>query len=102
MKQKEFTHMIGVLDSLSPEQMKRLRIELDDKMRENGIAPAGERKANPAPERRIESDDSAGILEERFEGSLGAMRDAADELDQIVEQAMRNRRERPWRHAEVE
>jgi hypothetical protein len=82
--------------------MKRLRIELDDKLRENGIAPAGERKTNPTPEGRFESGDSAEISEERFEGSLGAMRDAADELDQIVEQAMRNRRERPWRHAEVE
>jgi len=30
-------------------------------------------------------------------GPIGAMRDAADELDQIVNDAMRNRREQPWR-----
>ena len=30
-------------------------------------------------------------------GSIGAMRDAADELDEIVEDAMRQRREQPWR-----
>jgi Arc/MetJ-type ribon-helix-helix transcriptional regulator len=30
-------------------------------------------------------------------GSIGAMWDAADELDEIVEDAMRQRREQPWR-----
>jgi Arc/MetJ-type ribon-helix-helix transcriptional regulator len=30
-------------------------------------------------------------------GSIGAMRDAADELDEIVEDAMRQRRQQPWR-----
>ncbi|HZW34885.1 MAG TPA: hypothetical protein VFF52_29450 [Isosphaeraceae bacterium] len=30
-------------------------------------------------------------------GSIGAMRDGADELDEIVEHAMKLRREEPWR-----
>jgi putative addiction module CopG family antidote len=30
-------------------------------------------------------------------GSIGAMRDAAEELDEIVAHAMRLRREEPWR-----
>jgi Arc/MetJ-type ribon-helix-helix transcriptional regulator len=30
-------------------------------------------------------------------GSIGAMQDAADELDQIVADAMKRRREEPWR-----
>lgn len=30
-------------------------------------------------------------------GSIGAMRDAADELDAIVADAMKRRREEPWR-----
>jgi Arc/MetJ-type ribon-helix-helix transcriptional regulator len=30
-------------------------------------------------------------------GSIGAMRDAADELDQIVADAMKRRQEEPWR-----
>jgi Arc/MetJ-type ribon-helix-helix transcriptional regulator len=30
-------------------------------------------------------------------GSIGAMRDAADELDEIVADAMKRRREVPWR-----
>jgi hypothetical protein len=30
-------------------------------------------------------------------GSIGAMRDAADELDEIVADAMKRRKEEPWR-----
>jgi Arc/MetJ-type ribon-helix-helix transcriptional regulator len=33
---------------------------------------------------------------------LGSMRDAADELDQIVADAMKRRREEPWRAISVE
>lgn len=35
-------------------------------------------------------------------GSIGAMRDAADELDEIVADAMRRRREDTWRDISVE
>ena len=74
MTQNEFTHFVESLATLSPEQVRQLRRELDDKL-----------VASPKPD--------AGPSQ----GSLGAMRDAADELDQIVEQAMRNRQARPWR-----
>ena len=35
-------------------------------------------------------------------GSIGAMRDAVDELDEIVEHAMKLRREESWRPISVE
>jgi Arc/MetJ-type ribon-helix-helix transcriptional regulator len=35
-------------------------------------------------------------------GSIGAMRDAADELDEIVADAMKKRREEKWRDISVE
>ncbi|HWE37764.1 MAG TPA: hypothetical protein VG406_14445 [Isosphaeraceae bacterium] len=35
-------------------------------------------------------------------GSIGAMRDAADELDEIVADAYRRRREETWRDISVE
>ncbi len=35
-------------------------------------------------------------------GSIGAMRDAADELDEVVEHAMKLRREEPWRPISLE
>ncbi len=35
-------------------------------------------------------------------GSIGAMRDAADELDEIVADAMKKRREETWREISVE
>jgi Arc/MetJ-type ribon-helix-helix transcriptional regulator len=35
-------------------------------------------------------------------GSIGAMRDAADELDEIVADAYRKRREETWRDISVE
>jgi hypothetical protein len=74
MMQNEFTHIVESLGTLSPEQMRQLRRELDNK-----LAAADRPVAGPS------------------QGSLGAMRDAADELDAIVEQATKNRQERPWR-----
>ena len=35
-------------------------------------------------------------------GSIGAMRDAADELDEIVADAMKRRQEETWRDISVE
>ena len=35
-------------------------------------------------------------------GSIGAMRDAADELDEIVADAIKHRREEEWRDISVE
>lgn len=67
MTHGEFTHILKSLGGLSPEQMQRLRRELDSK-----LAAA----FNSGP------------------GSIGAMRNAADELDQSVADAMRQRRRR--------
>lgn len=36
------------------------------------------------------------------QGSIGAMRDSADELDEIVADAMRKRRDETWRDISVE
>jgi Arc/MetJ-type ribon-helix-helix transcriptional regulator len=38
----------------------------------------------------------------RPDSFIGSMRDAADELDEIVASAMRDRREQPWRLSPVE
>jgi Arc/MetJ-type ribon-helix-helix transcriptional regulator len=46
-------------------------------------------------QRRLSAPNSPGL------GSIGSMRDAADELDEIVADAMK-RREEPWRDISVE
>jgi len=79
MTHSEFSHLVNSLGALSPEQLRQLRRELDDKLAAATKLPVGP-----------------------VQGSLGAMRDAADELDAIVEQAMKNREERPWRLAPSE
>jgi hypothetical protein len=77
MTHHDFNHIMQSLNALSPEQMQQLRRELDGKLASMEVeAPAGQDL-----------------------GSIGAMRDDAEFLDQIVEDAMRNRREQPWRLA---
>jgi Arc/MetJ-type ribon-helix-helix transcriptional regulator len=49
------------------------------------------RRPRPQDAKPVANDETHGI------GSIGAMRDAADELDEIVEDAMRKRREEAWR-----
>jgi hypothetical protein len=73
MAHDDFDHLLGSIKSLSPEQMRRLQRELEREM-----AAAQKRPA---------------VVDL---GSLGAMRDAADELDEAVEHAM-SLRQRPWR-----
>jgi hypothetical protein len=63
------------LNALSPEQMQQLRRELDEKLA------------------TMEANKPAG----QDLGSIGAMREDAEFLDQIVDDAMRNSREQPWR-----
>ena len=75
MSQGEFNHLLTSLDALSPEQLATLRRELDLKL------------ATTAPEQPAGSDL----------GSIGAMREDADFLDEIIEGAMKARREPPWR-----
>ena len=80
MTHNEFNHIIQNLNTLSPEQMQQLRRELDGRLASmEAKKPGGQ---DP--------------------GSIGAMRDDAEFLDQIVEDAMRDRREQPWRLAPSE
>ena len=75
MSQREFNHLLTSLNALSPEQLATLRRELDDKLATTATKqPAGNDL-----------------------GSIGAMREDADFLDEIVEGAMKARREQPWR-----
>jgi hypothetical protein len=80
MTHNEFHHIVQSLDALSPEQMQQLRHELDVKL--------ASIEANPPSGQDL--------------GSIVAMRDDAEFLDQIVEDAMRDRREQPWRLAPSE
>ncbi len=73
MTHSEFTHILNSLGGLSPEQMRQLRRELDGKL------------ATVAPQQPAGSDL----------GSIGAMRDDAELLDQAVAHAMKVREERP-------
>jgi hypothetical protein len=75
MTHNEFNHIVQSLNALSPEQMQQLRRELDGKL-------ASLEAKTPAVQDL---------------GSIGAMRDDAAFLDQIVEDAMTDRREQPWR-----
>jgi hypothetical protein len=72
MSHTEFVHLLSSVNALSPEQMRQLSRRLDAKI--------------------AQAELSAG----HDQGSLGAMRDAAEELDEAVEHAT-NLRQRPWR-----
>ena len=80
MAHNELSHIVQSLDALSPEQMQQLRRELDVKLAS------------------MEANEPAG----QDLGSIGAMRDDAEFLDQVVADAMRDRREQPWRLAPSE
>lgn len=80
MTQSEFNHIVQSLDSLSLEQMQQLRHELDGRL--------GATEATKSVGQDL--------------GSIGAMRDDAEFLDQVVADAMRDRREQPWRLAPSE
>jgi len=75
MSHSEFTHILNSLGGLSPEQMRQLRRALDGKLATKAAKP-------PA------GNDL---------GSIGAMREDADFLDEIVADAMKARQEQPWR-----
>ena len=77
MNHRAFNHVVRSLNALSPGQMQQLRRELDVKLAS------------------MEANTPAG----QDLGSIGALRDDAESLDQIVEDAMRDRRARPWRLA---
>jgi hypothetical protein len=68
MSHTEFAHLLSSINALSPEQMRQLSRELETRLAEIG---------NPPPA--------------HGQGSLVAMRDADDELDEAVAHAMRLR-----------
>jgi hypothetical protein len=73
MSHSDFNYLMGSINALSPEQMRQLFRELETKI-------AGAEKQPVA----------------HGQGSLGAMRDADDDLDEAVEHAMQLR-QRAWR-----
>jgi len=74
MTHSEFTHILNSLSGLSPEQIEQLRRELE--------STAAATPAASQPD---------------HDPILGMWRDDAELIDQIVDDAMRNRREQPWR-----
>jgi hypothetical protein len=74
MTQSEFAHILNSLNGLSPDQIQQLRRELESKQAASAAVP--------------HTDDDP---------ILGMWRDDVELIDQIVDDAMRNRREQPWR-----
>jgi hypothetical protein len=68
MSHTEFAHLLSRIGALSPEQMRQLSRELETRLAEAEKQPA-----------------------RHGQGSPGAMREAADELDEAVERAMDRR-----------
>jgi len=79
MTHNEFNQIRHTATALPPEQMRQLRDELDRKLA--ALAAA-------------ESDPDADPL-------LGLWRDYADEMDEIVADAYRKRREEKWREFDI-
>jgi hypothetical protein len=84
MVHNDFNELKHVATALPPEQMRQLRDELDRKLAESAAA-------NPADD---QDEPDADPL-------LGLWRDYADELDEIVADAYRKRREEPWREFDL-
>jgi hypothetical protein len=84
MAHNDFNELKHVVTALPPEQMRQLRDELDRKLAESAAAEPlggqGEPVADPL---------------------LGLWRDYADEMDEIVADAYRKRREGPWREFDL-
>ena len=74
MSQNEFNHLLNSIAALSPEQMQQLRRQLESKMAA-----------------------AANISPTAADPLLGSASDHAELMDQIVEDAMRNREQQPWR-----
>jgi hypothetical protein len=84
MTHNEFNQLRHTAAALPPEQIRQLRDELDRKLAESAAAKLpgdqGEPDADPL---------------------LGLWRDYADEIDEIVADAYRKRREEPWREFDL-
>ncbi len=80
----DFNELRHVVTALPPEQMRQLRDELDRKLAESAAAePAGD-----------QGEPDADPL-------LGLWQDYADEMDVIVADAYRKRREEKWREFDL-
>jgi hypothetical protein len=101
MTHNEFSHIVESLGALSPEQMEELRRELDTKLATAAKRPAGQGRASLGPTRDVPQLNDQEVKpinrDTKADPVLGSMRDAADELDEIVADAMQRRREEPWR-----
>ena len=84
MTHNEFNQLRDTAAALPPEQMRQLRDELDQKLAESAAAEPpgnqGEPDADPL---------------------LGLWQDYADEMDEIVADAYRKRREEKWREFDL-
>ena len=84
MIHNQFNELKHVIAGLPPEQMRQLRDELDRKLAE---------AAAPKPPADQDETDADPLL--------GLWRDYADEMDEIVADAYRKRREEPWREFDL-
>jgi hypothetical protein len=74
MSQNEFNHILSSIATLTPEQRRQLYGELESKL----VAAATMHRPTDDP-------------------LLGSMADHVELMDQIVEDAMRHRKQQPWR-----
>ena len=84
MTHNDFNELRHVITALPPEQMRQLRDELDRKLAESAAAEPPGDQAEP---------DADPLL--------GLWRDYADEMDAIVTDVYRKRREEPWREFDL-
>jgi hypothetical protein len=84
MINNDFNELRHTVNGLPPAQMRQLRDELDRKLAESAAAkPPGD-----------QGEPDADPL-------LGLWQDYADEMDEIVADAYRKRREEPWREFDL-
>lgn len=82
--QNDFNELRHVVTALSPEQMRQLRDDLDGKLAKSATSKTlGDQ---PEPD---------------GDPLLGLWRDYADEMDEIVADAYRKRREGSWREFDI-
>jgi hypothetical protein len=82
MAHNDFSELRHVVTALPPEQMRQLRDDLDRKLAESAAGEPPSDQGEPDP-------------------LLGLWRDYADEMDEIVADAYRKRREDKWREFDL-
>ena len=84
MVHHDFNELRHVVTALPPEQMRQLRDELDRKLAESASAKPPGYQGEPDADQLV-----------------GLWRDYADEMDEIVADAYRKRREETWREFDL-